>query len=366
MKARIRQFCPVVVAVTMAATLLVDPAVAAAPRYTGLGVRLADAPAALRDDPRAHVYIIDHVPPGVTITRHMVVRNDTGRTANVSLYPDAASIQGGVFLPGPGHTHSELTDWISVAPTSLSLAQGEESTVTLKISVPLDAASGERYGVVYAELPPAGGNEVGVAARAGIRVYLDVGPGAPPPSDFVITTLTATRATDGSPVVRAGIKNTGGRALDMTGRLWLKAGPGGLNAGPFPAELGTTLGIGQEEPVTVKLDKQLPPGPWLAHLEMQSGLTKKAAEAKITFPTAAGTTGMTVKAKAVPLTKNKKVLGFVAGSLILLVVLGILTFLVLLWRRRRGKDESEANRPQPVVPGARSAQDHDSDRLQQR
>jgi hypothetical protein len=36
-------------------------------------------------------------------------------------------------------------------------------------------------------------------------------------------------------------RTTGGRALDISGTLTLTAGHGGLQAGPFPVTLGTTL-----------------------------------------------------------------------------------------------------------------------------
>ncbi len=79
--------------------------------------------------------------------------------------------------------------------------------------------------------------------------------------------------------------NTGGRALDMSGTLQLKAGPGGLSAGPFPAVLGTTLAIGATTPVTRSpLDKQLPAGPWDATVTLRSGLVERSASATITFP----------------------------------------------------------------------------------
>ena len=70
----------------------------------------------------------------------------------------------------------------------------------------------------------------------------------------------------------------------MSGVLNLSAGPGGLRAGPFAATLGTTLGIGDTEPVTVSLDKQLPAGPWIAEIALASGLVQRSAEARLTFP----------------------------------------------------------------------------------
>jgi hypothetical protein len=70
----------------------------------------------------------------------------------------------------------------------------------------------------------------------------------------------------------------------MSGTLQLLGGPGGLSAGPFPANLGVTLAIGDTEPVTIALDKQLPAGPWDADITLHSGLLEHNARATITFP----------------------------------------------------------------------------------
>lgn len=354
-----RSMCLAMVAMVLTSIGL--PTASAGPKHVGLTIQLLDAPVNLEKDPRAHAYVIDHVAPGASFTRHVSVYNDTGSLQHVLVYADAATIKAGAFLPAPGQGINELTSWISISPESMDLRQGQRVTVTVDVHVARDASRGEHYGAIVAEIPAKPESGLSLASRVGIRMYLDVGFGAAPPSDFAITTLTAARDKDGSPVVQASVKNIGGRALDMSGKLWLKNGPGGLSAGPFPAQLGTTLGIDQQEPVTVKLDKQLPAGPWLAHLELQSDLIKHAAEATITFPAQAGTVGKTVKAKAVPLTKDKKFLGIVAGSIILLVVLGILFALFLLWRRRKDDDEDKKrcaggppNVPQPRARGERS------------
>jgi len=84
---------------------------------------------------------------------------------------------------------------------------------------------------------------------------------AAPAPDFVVDSLTPGRRPDGRATIIATVRNTGGRALDMFGELNLEAGPRGLRAGPFAAALGTTVGIGQTEPVTITLCKEVPAGP---------------------------------------------------------------------------------------------------------
>ena len=167
------------------------------------------------------------------------------------------------------------------------MAAGEVSTVVVTITVPIDAAPGERFGAVWAEAGSASalGTGVVVINRVGIRMYISVGPGGPPAADFAVTSLRASRTADGAPEVAATVVNTGGRALDIGGSLTLSDGPGGLSAGPFDVTLGVTLAIGSTEEVRVALDPQVPRGPWTASITLRSGLTERSAVAVIEFPT---------------------------------------------------------------------------------
>lgn len=306
----------------------------AATADSGLGIRLLDAPTALRDDPRARVYIVDFVHPGTTFTRHVQVSNNTANPAHVALYPDAATLTGGAFVVGNGHATNELTSWMSVSPSSLDLPAHGTGTATLTLAVPADAAAGERYAVILADVASTGSQGLLVSSRVGIRTYLDVGPGAAPASAFTIDTLQAIRRADGTPALDAQVHNTGGRALDMRGTLDLTNGPAGLKAGPFTAQLGSTLAPGDTQPVTVPLDKALPDGPWTVRITLRSGLLERSATATITFPTSAGTTTPPVHAKAVPLPKNFHTLVAIAGGLVAAIAL-TLGGSQLLRRRRR-------------------------------
>jgi LPXTG-motif cell wall-anchored protein len=314
--------------------------------HTGVGIRLVDAPVATREDPRARVYIIDHVKPGTTIERRIEVSNDTGKTTAIAVYPAAAAIKGGSFVGLEGETPNELSTWTTVSTPRLRLADGVDQMVGVTIDVPADASPGEQYAVVWAQTSSgAGGGGITQVSRVGIRVYLSVGPGGAPASAFNIASFTAERDASGSPVVEATVRNTGGRALDLTGTLMLADGPAGLTAGPFPVSLGTTLAIGDVEPVTIELDKQLPAGPWEAHLVLTSGLLTEKAHATLTFPTSGIGPTITVANGHGPLW------WVVAGLL-------ALALLVLAWwllrRRRRDRSGAEAE----VVPQAPMSRRH--------
>ena len=303
-----------------------------------LGLRLLDAPAAAKHDPRARSYIVDHLPPGTTIERRVEVSNTTASTAHVVLYSSAAGIVQGSFLGADGHAANEVSTWTSVTPEKLEVPAHGEAIATVTIEVPRNAAPIEHYGVVWAETrsDPAGGDGITQVSRVGIRLYLSIGPGGAPAADFTIDSLTAERSPEGQPIVVASVHNTGGRALDMNGSLELMNGPSGLTAGPFPATLGTTLAIGDTQPVTIALDAQIPAGPWDAEIALQSGLLERTAQATITFPEA----GTSV---AVPATSPRPAWLYPAIAGMGALLLGLLAQLVRV--RLRGRRARRYRKP---------------------
>jgi hypothetical protein len=298
----------------------------------GIGLRLVDAPISARDDPRARLYIVDHLPPGAVISRRIEVSNTTTSKASVTLYAAAATIEKGAFLGAAGHIANDVSAWTTVSPNAPDLPAGGRLTATVTITVPRDAAPGEQYGVVWAEIraAPGAGGGVTQVSRVGIRLYLSIGPGGAPSANFAIDSVTAERTADGHPMVVATVRNTGGRALDMGGALDLAAGPGGLRAGPFLATLGITLATGDTEPVTFALDKRLPAGPWNARITLYSGLLERTAQATITFPESGTSTAVSTKpARAAWMTPA------ITGLAVLLLV-GAVALLVKRGRRRGG------------------------------
>lgn len=332
-----RRLGPTTLAVLLAVIGWATPGAAFAQPSGTVGIRIVDAPVSRADDPRARIYIVDHVGPGTTISRRVEINNDTPARQSVKVYAAAADVVAGAFQFGEGRAVNDLTTWTTVAPPELTLAAGAKGIATVTIAVPAKASAGEQYGVVWAEVsaPPPPGGGIGATNRVGVRVYLSVGPGGEPASDFEVTALQGRRAADGSPVVVATVRNTGARALDMGGELRLANGPGGLSAGPFNASLGLTLGLGQSGPVTVTLDKSLPNGPWDAKMVMRSGTTTRETSASITFPERAASESMPVDTKSEGSDGIIVAAGVGAG----IVVLVAIVFLLLARGRRKKDDE---------------------------
>jgi hypothetical protein len=296
--------------------------VAPADAAGGVGIRLLDVPAGTAADPRALLYIVDRLAPGAEITRRIELANTSAAAAHVGLYSAAASVQDGSFLGADAHTANELSTWTAVDPGVSEVAAGGRAIATVTVRVPSDASPGERYAVVWAETqatPTNGG--VTQIGRVGIRLYISIGTGAAPAASFTIDSLTASRS-NGLPTVTASVRNAGGRALDMSGTLELVAGPGGLNAGPFAATLGTTLGIGESEPITINLDERVPDGPWSAELTLHSGLLTESVRATITFPASGSAPAVSTAAppplKSLPIAAAYVML--LAGATIVLIL----------------------------------------------
>lgn len=336
---------PVLVVVALAAATGSASATAPAPDPGSVGVQLLEVPVNARDDPRARQYIVDHLAPGAVVQRRIEVSNTTRGRLAVALYPAAAGIENGSFLGAEGRTANELSSWTTLSQGTLDIPARGETEATVTIAVPADAAPGEQYGAVWAEVSAPGDGGVVLVNRVGIRMYLSVGEGNAPASNFTVDSLTALRGPAGEPVVTAQLHNTGGRALDMSGNLALSGGPGSLAAGPFPVQLGSTVAPGQSATVTVPLDRQLPDGPWDADLTLRSGLLEKSVEARIQFPANAG------PAAPVP---AREAGGdgpwLLIGALILLAAL---LFMIIVWyrRRRRRAERPAATAGAPPGPG---------------
>src|SRR4051812_22781537 len=193
-------------------TLVVASGTALAETSAGsVSIRLLDAPSNRQDDPRARIYIVDHLHQGDRIERHIELANGTDGPLHVRLYPAAAKVADGEFRFGEGHAANDLTRWTTVAPAAVDVAPHGTATATVTITVPGDATDGERYGVVWAELPASGGTAA-VVNRVGVRMYLSVGEGQEPTTDFRIGAPTAARDADGKAIVRTPVPNTRGPA----------------------------------------------------------------------------------------------------------------------------------------------------------
>ncbi|MDG4837775.1 hypothetical protein O7631_14740 [Micromonospora sp. WMMD967] len=258
---------------------------------------MLDIPASRVQDPRAQVYIVDHLKPGTTINRRVEVLNSSGESQEIDFYSGAASVENNAFTVPEGRTENELSGWIRLKTARMVLDPGERRPVEVEIAVPRKASKGERYAAIWAQVTSAKERTGNVTQihRVGIRVYLDVGPGGEPPTDFRIDGLGAEPGIGEFPVVTATVTNTGQRALDMTGTLSLSKQA--VRAGPFKVTNGVTILPGQSGQVRIEVNQALPAGTWDVQAKLASGTVERTATGKISLPVAAP---MTVATSAGP------------------------------------------------------------------
>ncbi|MET8201241.1 hypothetical protein [Micromonospora taraxaci] len=303
---------------------------------------MLEAPTDRRSDPRALRYIVDHLPPGTTIKRQLLIVNRTDEPRRVDVYPAAATLDASAFRFGEGRAENELTSWVTLDHRTVELEPRGEARVRATITVPPAASRGERYGVLWASTTstPRASSEIAQVHRVGVRMYLDVGPGGEPASDFSIGAINPARSPAGEPSVTVQVRNTGGRALDLTGTVTLTDGPAGSRAGPFPVGQGVTLAPGASGQVVARFPVELPNGPWKAEVSLESGMVKRSINAQIRFPDAGqiGKKGSVVSRLASVWAVGAAVAG-------LLLVIG----LTVLARRSRRSGQPPAGRPRERV-----------------
>jgi hypothetical protein len=251
------------------------------------GTRLVDVPVSEAHNPRGLRYIIDFLHPGMVIRRRIMVISQESRKATFTVYPDAAEITKGYFIGDAGQTRNELTTWITVQHSRVTLGPEKSVMDLVTIKVPRVATRGEHYGVIWvqqtAKVRSANGIAVKEISRVGIRIYLAVGRGGAPPTRFAISSISGHESPRGRPFLTATVRNTGGRAVDLSGSVRLTSGPGGTSAGPFSLQRVITLAPGQSGPINFEPPRMLPSGPWLASIKLISGLTVERASATISF-----------------------------------------------------------------------------------
>ena len=270
--------------VILASGVSAAQAVTTPPSITGVSIQLLEIKAAQQNDPRASVSIVDSAEPGATVERRIRVLNASDATKDVRLYTTGATVSAGTF--SATDEQNALASWTTAGRSSVTLAASEAVELSITIAVPADAASGEQYAAVWAEVESAPDPATNIinSNRAGLRIYLLVGGANSPASDFTIDSLTANRSTDGNPTAQAKVTNTGGRAIELAGSIALAAGPGGLSAGPISIDSTTSLAPGESGQITVTLDASLPAGPWDATLTLTGAAVTHDRTEQLTFP----------------------------------------------------------------------------------
>jgi hypothetical protein len=282
-----RTFAAVTALLVTSFVVTTNASAASGPTGTGgIGVRLLANKSASLTGPLGLLYVVERLAPGQGVLRHVEISNTTTSRVEVRVFAAAASDPGNTFTFAPGRSANALTKWTTVARSEIRLAPGATTIEAITINVPKRAPAGERYAVLWAQVSAPSPTQSGVRLvnRVGVRMYVSVGKGGAPAAKFTVGSLVAGRLANGDALIAARVGNVGVAAIDVTGKLTLSHGPGGLSAGPFRVTLGTMLAPRHSATERIELSGQLPRGPWRADLSLSSEGTSRNSIATITFP----------------------------------------------------------------------------------
>jgi hypothetical protein len=158
-----------------------------------IGIRIAQILAADSDNPFAPAYIVSRLQPGTAHTQRLEIFNTSTQEMKVDLYPGLATFDNKKFLIGNGRDGNNFTSWIKLLPGTLTLKPNEAKSFNMTITPPVDAASIQQFGVIWAEVQGEQ-NAAGITSvsRVGIRIYVPIG-NAP---DISISEINAVSTTN--------------------------------------------------------------------------------------------------------------------------------------------------------------------------
>ncbi|AOX66286.1 hypothetical protein BJK06_11440 [Curtobacterium sp. BH-2-1-1] len=338
-----------VVAASIVWSVLVAPAgVAAAGTGSspepGIGVQLLPGAEATDRSPTSR-YIRDTLRPGQTVERTIRVTNASDTERAVSMTTTAAGITDGAFRIDTA-PRSELTDWIGLDPASVDVPARSSALVRVRIAVPPDATGGERYAVVWAatasERPD--GTGLRMVSRVGVRSYVAVSGPAALRTAFRVSEPRVGPSGDERTVL-ADVRNTGERAVDLTGTLVLADGPAGAVLPSITGDRPRTLAPGQRAALTFTVPAAVAPGTWLARIAVTDGVTTERTAGSIALPSASPRAATRIDRAS----GSHPSVGLVPVLLVLLV-LASATVTALALRRRRSTTAPTPPEGTPHVP----------------
>jgi hypothetical protein len=137
----------------------------------GISVRLVELPASSLTNPLARTYITGTVAAGQSMRSKVEVANTTRMPQSIAIYAAAASMRDGAFAFAEGRAQNDLARWTRLSHGSLRLAPGQATVVTVDVTVPQRASSGERYSVVWAAVNAPGATaSIRLVNRVGVRM----------------------------------------------------------------------------------------------------------------------------------------------------------------------------------------------------
>jgi P pilus assembly chaperone PapD len=143
-----------------------------------------------------------NVTPGSNSTHVINVQNTSDAAMNIGVDVEGYGVSSDndfvVLSPADDTGPYSARQWLTVTPTSFSLAPGDSQNVTVTINVPAGAGAGGRYAIVMIQTIPPPGEQVATVSAIAARVLLTVN-GYSVDTGSQVTGITSVYSTSSTP-----------------------------------------------------------------------------------------------------------------------------------------------------------------------
>ncbi|MCE9585977.1 hypothetical protein K8R04_01495 [Candidatus Uhrbacteria bacterium] len=222
---------------------------------------------------------------GETVTKTMTVRNDSSMTQVYTPVVNTiapANEEGGLAF-GPSSA-SDLSGWITVSPSSLSLAPNKTGDFTFVIKVPAGAAPGGHYATVFAmSKPTSSAGSASITTLVGTSVLLKVAGNITESASVVEFSTRRARVIPGEPIdFTVRVRNTGNVHIRPQGTIEIFRGDVKVDEIPLNAD-GLNVLPGNVRKFTAASNKSLPAGTYTSQLTLVYGAGQTVSVPSISF-----------------------------------------------------------------------------------
>ena len=224
--------------------------------------------------------------PGETIIKMMSVRNDSSssQTYTPVVNTIAPSNEEGGLAFGPA-VATDLSGWIKVTPSTLTLAPNASGDFTITVKVPANAAPGGHYATVFAMNKPSAPSNGGatITTLVGTSMLLKVSGNITESASVVEFSTRRARVIPGEAIdFTVRVRNTGNVHIRPQGTIEIFRGDVKVDEIPLNAD-GLNVLPGNVRKFTAASNKSLPAGTYTAQLTLVYGAGQTVSVPSISF-----------------------------------------------------------------------------------
>lgn len=123
-------------------------------------------------------WIIRQAAPGASVQESLTLENLSDKYQTISIEIKEARAENNNFIPITGQPYENIGNWINLPQTYYALAPGEKKIIPFTIAIPETSGEQKLNAAIFAVKKEKNAGGVNIVTQIGVRIYLDVTPGA--------------------------------------------------------------------------------------------------------------------------------------------------------------------------------------------